>query len=167
MKIFLTGKVFAVDMDRFMRLAIEEAEKGIHAGDGGPFGAVIVKDGKVIAKGHNMVLSTNDPTNHAEIVTIRAAAKRLGRFDLSDCEIYSSCEPCPMCFSAIHWAKIKRLYYGCTRKDAAKIGFDDKFIYDVIMGKSKIKHVKIERLDREQCLAPFRKWSRMTDKRTY
>lgn len=120
-----------------MQIAVEEAFEGMRKNDGGPFGAVIVRNGKIIAKGHNKVLGTNDPTAHAEITTIRKACRILKRFDLSDCEIYSSCEPCPMCFAAIHWAKMKKLSYGCTRKDAANIGFDDKFIYDVIQGKAK------------------------------
>jgi len=124
-----------------MKIAIEEAQIGIMTGEGGPFGAVIIKNGNVISRTHNRVLQTNDPTAHAEINAIREATEKLGRFDLSDCEIYSSCEPCPMCFSAIHWAKMKKLYYGCTREDAAQIGFDDQFIYDVILGKTTKKQI--------------------------
>lgn len=153
--------------NKFMQIAIEEAKKGVQKKDGGPFGAVIVKDGKVISKAHNMVIKTNDPTNHAEMVAIRKACKKLGRFDLSDCEIYSSSESCPMCFSAIHWAKIKKAYYGCTRKDAEKIGFDDKFIYDVLSGKAKKKQVKIEWLNREEALVPFKMWKEKKDKVRY
>ena len=115
-------------MNEYMRIAIEEAEEGVRCDHGGPFGAVVVYNGKVIARGHNRVIATNDPTAHAEMEVIREAARKLGRFDLSDCEIYSSCEPCPMCFSAIHWAKMKNLYFGCSREDAADIGFDDNFI---------------------------------------
>jgi guanine deaminase len=165
--IFKKTKTIMTDMNRFMKLVAKEAETGLKKGDGGPFGAIIVKDGKIIAKAHNLVIKTNDPTNHAEIVAIRIASKKLKRFDLSDCEIYSSCEPCPMCFSAIHWAKMKKLHFGCTREDAAKIGFDDKFIYDVILGKSGKKQVKIERLDRDICLVPFMKWSHIKDKKKY
>ena len=99
------------DKNYFMRIALKEAEKGMEKGEGGPFGAVIVKDGEIISKAHNEVLKTNDPTAHAEMVAIRRASKKLGRFNLSDCDIYSTCEPCPMCFSAIHWAKIKKLYF--------------------------------------------------------
>src|SRR5512136_691190 len=113
-------------MRKFMRMAIREAEKGMRRNEGGPFGAVIVKDGKVVARAHNRVIKTNDPTAHAEVVAIRKATAKLKRFDLSDCEIYASCEPCPMCFAAIHWAKMRTLYFGCSRKDAAAIGFDDK-----------------------------------------
>lgn len=150
-----------------MQLAIEEAKKGIQKKEGGPFGAVIVKDGKVISKAHNMVIKTNDPTNHAEMIAIKKACKKLGRFDLSDCEIYSSAESCPMCFSAIHWAKIKKAYYGCTRKDADKIGFDDKFIYDVLSGKAKKEQVKIKWLDRKDALVPFKIWEEKKDKTNY
>ena len=133
-----------------MEIAKNQADEGMKANEGGPFGAVIVKNGQIIATGHNEVLKTNDPTAHAEIVAIRKATAKLGRFDLSDCEIYSSCEPCPMCFAAIHWAKIKKLYYGCTRFDAAGIGFDDKFIYDVIAGKSNVNQVISEEIDRDE-----------------
>lgn len=150
-----------------MNLAIEEAFKGMRADEGGPFGAVIVKDGEVIAIGHNEVIKTNDPTAHAEIVAIRKATKKLGRFDLSDCEIYSSCEPCPMCFSAIHWAKMKTLYYGATRYDAADIGFDDQYIYDVILGKAIKEQVDKVKLDRETCLAPFKEWKEKEGKVEY
>ncbi|MFH1456160.1 MAG: nucleoside deaminase [archaeon] len=146
-------------MNKFMKIAINEALDGTKNGEGGPFGAVIVKDGKIIAQGHNEVLKTNDPTAHAEIVVIRKACNKLKRFDLTDCEIYSSCEPCPMCFAAIHWAKMKKLYFGCTQNDAADIGFDDKFIYDVIKGETKTQQVSKKQLDREECLEPFKKWT--------
>lgn len=150
-----------------MKLAVKEAFSGLTHNQGGPFGAVIVKDGKIIAKGHNLVLKTHDPTAHAEIVAIRRASKKLKTFDLSDCEIYSSCEPCPMCFAAIHWAKMKKLYYGCTENDAAKIGFDDKFIYDVIRGKTKLKQVKEVHIDRNLSLEPFKKWINKKNKTQY
>ena len=154
-------------MNKYMHLAIEEAFKGMRADDGGPFGAVIVKDGKIIAVGHNQVVRTNDPTAHAEIVAIRKATNLLGRFDLSDCEIYSSCEPCPMCFAAIHWAKMKSLYYGATRYDAADIGFDDQYIYDVIEGKASKEQVTKIRIDHNECLGPFKEWSAKNDKVEY
>ncbi len=150
-----------------MKMAIEEAFRSLRQNSGGPFGVVIVSAGKVIVKGHNEVIKTNDPTAHAEIVAIRKASAKLKRFDLSDCEIYSSCEPCPMCFSAIHWAKMKKLYYGCTKEDAAKIGFDDKFIYDVIKGTSKKKQVQITQIDREKCLKPFKQWELKVGKIQY
>ena len=154
-------------MNKYMQKAIDQAFEGMRVGEGGPFGAVIVKDGEIIAVGHNEVIKTNDPTAHAEIVAIRKAAKKLGRFDLSDCEIYSTCEPCPMCYSAIHWAKMKSLYYGATRKDAADIDFDDQYIYDVISGKAKTIQVHKHHINHEACLAPFREWAEKVDKVKY
>jgi guanine deaminase len=154
-------------MNEFMKAAIDEAFAGMSLNDGGPFGAVIVQDGKIIAKGHNEVLKTNDPTAHAEIVALRKASKLLGRFDLSDCEIYSSCEPCPMCFAAIHWAKMKKLYYGCTREDAAGIGFDDQYIYDVINNTVTVKQVEVITINREECLKPFEQWRNNKGKTMY
>lgn len=150
-----------------MKAAVAEALFGVRNNHGGPFGAVIVKDGNVIAKGHNMVLYTNDPTAHAEIVAVREASQKLARFDLSDCDIYTTCEPCPMCFAAIHWARLKRLFYGCTRDDAADIGFDDKHIYDVIRGTADIPGVETVRAHRDECLVPFEEWKKKTDKVMY
>lgn len=150
-----------------MDAAIREAFIGMRKNDGGPFGAVIVKNNKIIARGHNMVISTNDPTAHAEVVAIRKAAAKLKRFDMSDCEIYSSCEPCPMCFGAIHWSKMKKLYYGATRADAAAIGFDDKFIYDVIRGATKKKQVSVSNIFRKESLSPFKEWTAKQDKSRY
>ena len=127
----------------FMQIAINEAKKGLKNKDGGPFGAVIVKDNKVISKANNTVLKTNDPSAHAEINVIRKASKKLKNFDLSGCQLYTTCEPCPMCYFAIHWAKIKTVYYGANRSDAAKIGFSDKALYDIFNGKkSKLKLIK-------------------------
>ena len=154
-------------MNKFMKVAIEEAFKGLNNSEGGPFGAVIVKDGEIIARAHNKVFKDNDPTAHAEMVAIRMASSKLGRFDLSDCDIYSSCEPCPMCFAAIHWAKMKKLYYGCTRKDAADIDFDDKFIYDVIKGTASKEQVKLVQIDRDECLKPFVQWHSRENKVEY
>jgi len=150
-----------------MEAAAEEAMKGMKSDDGGPFGAVIVKDGKIIAAAHNEVIKTNDPTAHAEITAIRKASQILGRFDLSDCVIYSSCEPCPMCFAAIHWAKFTRLYYGCSRYDAADIGFDDNFIYEVIRGNTEKEQVKTEQIEREICLKSFKEWKKRDDRVQY
>ena len=154
-------------INKFMKIAVDEAFKGMRAEDGGPFGAVIVKDGEIIAVGHNHVVESNDPTAHAEIVAIRKATKLLGRFDLSDCEIYSSCEPCPMCFSAIHWAKMNKLYYGATRFDAADIGFDDQYIYDVIEGKASKEQVTKKHIDHSECLGPFKEWDNKNNKVEY
>ena len=128
-------------MSSFLHLAVAAAEKGLAAGDGGPFGAVIVRHGKVVARAHNEVLKNNDPTCHAEIQAIRAASKKLKKFDLSDCEIYSNCEPCPMCLAAICWARIPKLYFGATRNDAAAVGFDDKIFYDLFAKKRQGKPV--------------------------
>lgn len=154
-------------MNEFMKEAVNEAFIGMRKGDGGPFGAVIVKDGKIIASAHNEVIKTNDPTMHAEVNAIRKATKLLGRFDLSDCEIYSSCEPCPMCFAAIHWAKMKNLYYGASRFDAAAIDFDDQYIYDVINKKATKEQVEVDIIDCEDCLEPFKEWQKMVDKVKY
>ena len=154
-------------MNKFMKVAVEEAFLGIRNGEGGPFGAVIVKDGKIIATAHNEVIKTNDPTMHAEVNVIRKASKLLGRFDLSDCEIYSSCEPCPMCFAAIHWAKMKKLYIGASRYDAARIGFDDQYIYDVINRTAQNTQVEILKVDCEACQTPFEEWENTIDKTEY
>jgi len=150
-----------------MKIAIEEAQYGLKKNHGGPFGAVIVKDGKIIAKAHNSVPLSKDPTAHAEINAIRLACKKLKRFNLSDCTIYSTCEPCPMCLGAIIWAKIKKVYYGCTREDAAKIGFDDKLIYDFIESKTKIKNFKRIKIDSKECLPLFEEWSLKKNKKRY
>ena len=132
-----------------MLTAIRLAQTGVDAERGGPFGAVIVKDGEIIGEGYNCVTSTNDPTAHAEIVAIRNACQKLNSFQLEDCVIYTSCEPCPMCLGAIYWAKFDKIYYGNSRKDAAKAGFNDDFIYDEIplpLSERKIKMVLGSRL---------------------
>jgi guanine deaminase len=154
-------------MDDFMQEAVKEAAYGVKNNHGGPFGAVIVKDGVIIARAHNEVIKNNDPTDHAEMIVIRSASKKLGRFDLYDCELYTSCEPCPMCFSAIHWAGIPKVYYGCTREDAAVIGFDDNYIYDVIKGKVINEHLELIQKDRNLSLGPFRDWEKKQDKVQY
>jgi guanine deaminase len=154
-------------MDKFMKLAIDEALAGLKSNEGGPFGAVIVKNGEIVSFAHNEVIKTNDPTAHAEVTAIRKASSKLGRFDLSDCEIYSSCEPCPMCFAAIHWAKIKKLYYGSTREDAANINFDDQYIYDVIKGTAIDLQVDVIQIHRLESLEPFRQWKTKIDKNQY
>ena len=147
-------------MNQIMNKAIEEAKKGIAIRDGGPFGAVIVKDNKIIAFGHNKVISSNDPTAHAEIVAIREASSILQRFDLSDCELYTTCEPCPMCYSAIHWAKITKVYYGATRSDAKNIGFDDQYLYDVLSNKIPDTKLTLEELGRKSCLKVFNTYAK-------
>ncbi len=154
-------------MNKFMEEAVKEAYKAIREGEGGPFGAVIVKDGEIIARAHNEVIKTNDPTMHAEVNAIRKATKKLVRFDLSDCEIYSTCEPCPMCFAAIHWAKMKSLYFGASRFDAAAIDFDDQYIYDVINKTATVEQVAIKVVDAKECLEPFKEWQKKQDKVQY
>ncbi|WP_456404193.1 nucleoside deaminase [Hydrogenimonas sp.] len=140
-----------------MKIARREAEKGIEAGDGGPFGAVIVKDGKVIARGHNMVVKTNDPTAHAEIVAIRRASKKLGSFHLEGCILYVTGEPCPMCFAAIHWARIENVVYCNTKEEAAAIGFDDSLIDEIVKGKRE-DPVSFVHLPSKECRDLFRRW---------
>lgn len=150
-----------------MQVAFLEAKNGVIKGDGGPFGAVIVRNGEIVAKGHNMVVKTNDPTAHGEIVAIRKATKKLQRFDLSDCELYTTFEPCPMCLAAVHWAKMKKVYFACTQKDAANIGFADSFIYDVLSGKAKKQQAYLQSLDREYCLPLCDIWKKKKNKTRY
>ena len=154
-------------MDKFIKIANEEAITGALANDGGPFGAVITKGGEVISRGHNEVLKTNDPTAHAEMVAIRRAAQALGSYDLSGCEIHSSCEPCPMCLGAIYWAHLDRMYYGNSKNDAADIGFDDAFIYEELDLKPADRKLKSEVLLPEEAIKDFRDWENKTDKVEY
>jgi len=154
-------------MNQFMKAAIQEARKGFNRDHGGPFGAVIVKDGVPIANAHNEVLKTNDPTAHAEILAIRRACALLESYDLSDCEIYSTSEPCPMCFSAIHWSRLKNLYFGTTRDDVAAIGFDDSLIYDILSGKTQVVQMETKNVDRVSCLGLLTEWEAKPDKVLY
>ena len=147
-------------MDNYLEQAINEAKSGMKKGDGGPFGAVIVMNGKVIAKAHNTVLKDNDPTAHAEINAIRKASKKIKNFDLSKCEIYTTCEPCPMCYSAIYWARIKKVTFGATRADAKAAGFDDAKIYNILKGKQKNNQFKTKQLNKAQCKKPFEEWNK-------
>ena len=153
-------------MNKFMRLAIKEATKGIDNGHGGPFGAVIVKDNKVIAKGHNQVIKNNDPTCHGEMMAIHKACKKLNTFDLSGCEIYTTGEPCPMCLAAILWANIDRVYYGCNIYDTEEIGFRDNAFYEFQNDKNK-KEQFIKELDRDKCLELYGKYKNIKDKKHY
>jgi tRNA(Arg) A34 adenosine deaminase TadA len=150
----------------FMLKAIALSKKNIDNG-GGPFGAVIVKDGKIISTGVNRVTAHNDPTAHAEVNAIRKAARKLGTFNLSGCEIYTSCEPCPMCLGAIYWAHIDKIYYGNTKTDAAAIGFDDSFIYDELKQEITQRKVKIVQLLPQKAMEAFEKWINKTDKIQY
>ncbi len=153
--------------EKYMALAIHEAEKGMQHNHGGPFGAVIVKDGHVISRAHNLVLKNNDPTAHAEVMAIRKATHKLHNFDLAGCEIYTTCEPCPMCFAALFWARIEAIYYGCTRHDAAKIGFDDNLIYEILNGEARQLQTRIRPVQREACLPLFKQWQNKHDKQMY
>ena len=149
-----------------MREAIRLSEDNVRNG-GGPFGAVIARDGEIVGTGTNRVTPDCDPTAHAEVNAIRAAASRLGTFDLSGCEIYSSCEPCPMCLGAIYWAHLDRLYYGNDKQDAAGIGFDDAFIYRELDLKPDDRSLKSERLLSDEAAAAFREWAAKPDKVEY
>ena len=144
--------------EKFMRLAIAMSEKNVLESLGGPFGAVVVKDGKIVAKSGNKVTTTNDPTAHAEVSAIRMACKKLQTFDLTGCVIYTSCEPCPMCLSAIYWARIGVIYYANTKTDAASIGFDDKFIYEEIEKPMHLRKMPVNQLLRDEALAAFKLW---------
>ena len=151
----------------FMREAIRLSLENMRSGKGGPFGAVIVKDGKIIARGFNQVTSSNDPTAHAEVVAIREACKELGTFQLDGCEIYTSCEPCPMCLGAIYWARPEKMYYANTKVDAANIGFDDQFIYEEIELPLSDRKLKCEHLLNDEALVVFKEWSEKQDKIEY
>ena len=147
-------------MNKFMNIAKQNAERGIKEKEGGPFGAVIVdKDGKIIANGNNQVLKQKDPTAHAEIVAIRNACKKLNKYDLANCILYTSCEPCPMCLSAIIWSNIKEVYFGCTKEDAGSIGFRDDVIYDYLKGKNK-DLIDLKQIDREECIKTFEEYQK-------
>lgn len=151
----------------YMQEAIKEARKGIHLNHGGPFGAVIVKNNKIITRAHNEVVKQNDPTCHAEMLAIRQACKKLKRFNISYCVIYTTCEPCPMCLAAMYWARIKMYYYGCKKQDAEDIGFIDKHIYDVIKHKKKKEHLEKKNIERVECLKVFKQWYNKYDKVRY
>jgi tRNA(Arg) A34 adenosine deaminase TadA len=154
-------------MNRFMARAIELSIENVRSGRGGPFAAVIVKEGEILAEGVNQVTSTNDPTAHAEIVAIREACRKLSTFELKGCEIYSSCEPCPMCLGAIYWARPARIYFGNTAEDAAKIGFDDSLIYDEAAKPHSQRQIPMIPLMREQALEAFRNWQEKSDRNRY
>ena len=151
----------------FMRRAIALAEEGMNSNEGGPFGAVVVKDDKIIAEGNNAVTSTNDPTAHAEVVAIRNACKELNSFQLDDCIIYTSCEPCPMCLGAIYWARPKKVFYACDKKDAAEIDFDDQFIYTELDQPIDERSIPFVRLLKEEGKLVFNKWAEKADKTEY
>jgi tRNA(Arg) A34 adenosine deaminase TadA len=152
---------------RFMREAIRISREKMQRNHGGPFGAVVVRDGKIVGRGWNQVTSRNDPTAHAEVVAIRNACRRLKTFRLSDCELYTSCEPCPMCLAAIYWARLQRVYYANTRHDAARIAFDDAFIYREVARPISRRRIPMKQLLRAEALKTFAEWQNKPDKVPY
>lgn len=151
----------------FMREAIRISIEQMRANQGGPFGAVVVRNGEIVGRGWNQVTSANDPTAHAEVTAIRDACRNLKTFQLSDCELYTSCEPCPMCLAATYWARLKKVYYGNTRNDAAEIGFDDDFIYREIGLPLKDRSVVLEQCCASEAKAAFEEWKNKADKIVY
>jgi len=150
-----------------MREAIALSRANVREGKGGPFAAIVVKNGIVLARGTNLVTSTNDPTAHAEIVAIREACRALGSFQLDGCDIYTSCEPCPMCLGAIYWARPRSVYFANTRDDAAAIGFDDRFIYDEFSVAHNERKIPMQQLLREEAFEAFREWRAASNKVPY
>jgi guanine deaminase len=153
--------------ETFMREAIRRAVENVTSGRGGPFGAIVVKDGHVIAAGINLVTSLNDPTAHAEVNAIREACSALGTFQLTGCELYTSCEPCPMCLGAIYWARPDRVYFGATARDAAAAGFDDSFIYEELKVAHGERKIAFEMIMRDAGNEPFREWMKKNDRVRY
>ena len=154
-------------MNKFMEVAIEEARQGILNGDGGPFGAVVVKDGKIVGQGHNKVLKDNDPTCHGEVNAIRDACKNLNTFDLKGAEIYTTGEPCPMCLGAILWSNIEKIYYGCTIKENDMIGFRDEVFYKNLSISTEKMQDKLVQIDHEECLKLFEEYLKIENKTMY
>jgi len=152
--------------NEFMKRAIELSIESVNNG-GGPFGSIIVKDNNIVGEGSNRVTSNNDPTAHAEIVAIRSACKKLNNFSLNGCELYSTCEPCPMCLSAIYWARINKIYYANTREDAGKIDFDDSLIYSEFQKKINERKIPMIQMMREEALKAFELWNKKIDKIKY
>ena len=153
--------------NKFMTDAIEWSRSGMNNNQGGPFGAVVVKDGKIVGVGNNKVTSHNDPTAHAEVTAIRDACKNLNTFQLDGCILYTSCEPCPMCLGAIYWARPDKVYFANTRKDAADIGFDDDFIYDEMNVAIENRKIPFEQISRDEALKVFQEWTDKTDRTDY
>lgn len=151
----------------FMQEAINLSIRNMTTNEGGPFGAVVVKDGKIIGRGNNQVIATNDPTAHAEVIAIRDACKNLNSFQLDGCVLYTSCEPCPMCLGAIYWARPEKIYYACTKSDAAAIEFDDAFIYEEINVPISQRKIKTIQIAREEALVAFKLWKEKSDKTKY
>jgi len=153
--------------NKFLERAIELSRQGMQSGKGGPFGCVIVKDGKIIGEGSNEVTTSNDPTAHAEVVAIRNACKSLNDFQLTDCDIYASCEPCPMCLGAIYWARPRRVIYANTKQDAAAINFDDQFIYEEIEKPDRERQIIFIHYPSSKALQVFEDWMKMENKAVY
>jgi len=153
--------------EKFMIEAIKMSQNGVHENEGGPFGCIVVKGDKIVGRGNNKVTSTNDPTAHAEVVAIRDACKNIGAFQLDDCEIYTSCEPCPMCLGAIYWARPKVIYYANSRGDAAAIGFDDSMIYEEMSKSYADRKIPIISISRNEALQVFKEWKEKVDKTLY
>ncbi|MEI8288436.1 MAG: nucleoside deaminase [Verrucomicrobiota bacterium] len=151
----------------FMLEAIRLSQEKMRRGAGGPFGAVVVRNGKIIARGWNRVTSANDPTAHAEVTAIRAACRKLKTFQLDDCELYTSCEPCPMCLAAIYWARLKKVFYANTRRDAARIQFDDNFIYGEVSRPVSRRKIPMKQLLRIEAIKVFAEWKTKADKIAY
>lgn len=150
-----------------MARAIQLSIENVRSGKGGPFGAVVVKDGRVVAEGVNQVTMTNDPTAHAEVLAIRRACRKLDRFELKGCELYTSCEPCPMCLGAIYWARLSRVYFGNSAADASRIGFDDSFIYREIAQPQSQRAIPLVQMMRDEAMAAFRAWQEKPDRVAY
>jgi guanine deaminase len=150
----------------FIRVAVREATAGVKLNHGGPFGAVVVKSGRIIARAHNQVITTNDPTAHAEVNAIRLATKKLKSFSLAGCDLYTTCEPCPMCLAAILWARIDTVYYGCTQKDAAAIGFDDEKFHQSFTVKPLLQR-RMKQVGQQECLKIMRVWAKKNDRVRY
>ena len=167
-KLKINGIMFKGDkMNKYMEIAKELAEDNLKTNAGGPFGACVVKNGEIIGKGSNNVISHKDPTAHAEIMAIRDACKNINSYDLSDCELYTTCYPCPMCLSAIIWSNIKKVYYGNTKEDAQAIGFRDELIYEYIKNKSNNELLDLKCIDRDETIKAFETFNRQNDKTIY
>lgn len=156
-----------MEKEKWMKEAIELSINNVQSGKGGPFGAIVVKDGKIIARGANSVTSSNDPTAHAEVNAIREACRVLNTFQLDGCEIYTSCEPCPMCLGAIYWARPTAVYYANTKADAAEINFDDDFIYKEIAKPLHERNLKFVQMNRDEALVAFKEWTDKNDRIDY
>jgi tRNA(Arg) A34 adenosine deaminase TadA len=156
-----------MNREKYMQMAIDQSRAGMLANEGGPFGAIVVKDGKVIGRANNQVIAHNDPTAHAEVQAIRQACEALGSFQLTGCIIYTSCEPCPMCLGAIYWARPDKVYFANTREDAAHIDFDDNMIYEELSKALEDRDIPFEQVGRSEAIQVFREWTEKSDRSLY